>query len=288
MIDIDSIATDKPVLIVGPTASGKTSLAIAIARVQGRAIINADALQVYEGWRVLTARPSPEEEAQAPHHLFGHVPFTSDYSVGQWLRDLTPYLAQNPIIVGGTGLYFRALTQGLADIPSTPQSVRAQANAMPFAQLLAELDAEDPTLATRIDRQNRARLQRGWEVLRATGTPLSQWQAQTGAPLLPVDQTTTLALTPNTDWLNTRIALRFDQMIAQGALEEAQTNLSRWPTAGGAKKAIGAPELIAHLQGHLSLQDARSAAITASRQYAKRQRSWQRSNTHDWTHIALP
>lgn len=288
MIDITSIPDDRPVLIAGPTASGKTALAISIAQAQSRVIVNADALQVYDGWRVLTARPSAQEEASTPHHLFGHVPFTDSYSVGQWLRDLTPYLSQNPVIVGGTGLYFRALTQGLADIPTTPAHIRAQANALPFADLLADLDTHDPTLATRIDRHNRARVQRGWEVFHATQTPLSHWQDNTPAPLLPLHKTTAIVLSPDRDWLNTRIALRFDQMIAQGALEEAHANLARWPNAGGAQKAIGAPELIAHLQGSLTLDAARAAAITATRQYAKRQRSWQRTNTQDWTQISLP
>lgn len=294
MIDIDTIAYDKPVLIAGPTASGKTALAIAIARAQSRVILNADALQVYDGWRVLTARPTVAEEAAAQHHLFGHVPFGQDYSVGAWLRDVTPYLAQNPIIVGGTGLYFRALTQGLADIPATPPSVRDAANALPLQQLLHELIHGDPTLAARIDCQNRARVQRGWEVLHATGTPLSQWQDNTGAPTLPLGNTTALVLTPDRDWLNARIAQRFDHMIDGslhengGALEEARENLPHWSTAGGASKAIGAPELIAHLQGTLTLNQAREAAITATRQYAKRQRSWQRSNTTAWTQIPLP
>lgn len=251
-------------------------------------VVNADALQVYDGWRVLTARPSPEEEAQAPHHLYGHVPYDDDYSVGRWLRDLAPFLAQNPVIVGGTGLYFRALTQGLADIPQTPPFIRAQADALTFDQLLFELKAGDPVLANRIDLQNRARVQRGWEVLQATGRPLSAWQDDTGAPLLPLAKATALALTPGKDWLNARISQRFDQMIAQGALEEARANLPRWDTAGGARKAIGAPDLIAHLQGKLTLDAAIQAAVTASRQYAKRQRSWQRTNTRDWTQIALP
>ncbi|GAB5445896.1 tRNA (adenosine(37)-N6)-dimethylallyltransferase MiaA [Gymnodinialimonas sp.] len=288
MIDIDSIPLSKPVLIVGPTASGKTALAIAIARAQGRVILNADALQVYDGWRVLTARPAPEEEAQAPHHLYGHVPFEAHYDVGQWLRDVTPFLAQNPIIVGGTGLYFRALTQGLADIPAIPAHVRDEANGLSLQSLLATLLAGDPKLAARIDTQNRMRVQRGWEVLRATGRPLSEWQDATGAPLLPFENATALALTPDRDWLNARIATRFDQMIAQGAMEEAKANLPRWPRAGGAAKAIGAPELIAHLQGTLTLPQARDAAIIATRQYAKRQRSWQRTNTRAWRQIALP
>lgn len=288
MIDIETIPRDRPVLIAGPTASGKTALAIAIAVAQARPIVNADALQVYDGWRVLTARPSAQEEAAAPHHLFGHVPFEATYSTGQWLRETAPLLVRNPVIVGGTGLYFRALTEGLADIPPTPAAIRTRANALPFDQLLAELDAEDPILAHRIDRQNRARIQRGWEVLRATGRPLSTWQAETPPPLLPLSDTTALLLDADRDWLNARIAKRFDQMLDQGALEEARANLHRWDRAGGARMAIGAPELIAHLQGELSLDAAREAAVTASRQYAKRQRSWFRSNMADWTPIRLP
>lgn len=256
-------------------------------------IVNADALQVYDGWRVLTARPSPQETAAAPHHLYGHVPFTAHYDVGQWLRDVTPFLSQRPVIVGGTGLYFRALTQGLADIPAVPASVRAQADALPLDALLSDLRVHDPALVARIDCNNPMRVQRGWEVWRATGRPLSSWQDNTPAPLLPLANATALALMPDRDWLNARIAQRFDQMLApspsaDSALDEARANLSRWSTAGGAAKAIGAPELIAHLQGTLTLPAARAAAITATQHYAKRQRSWQRSNTSAWQTIALP
>ncbi len=279
---------DRPVLIAGPTASGKSALALRIARTQSRIIVNADALQVYDGWRVLTARPSPDETALAPHALYGHVPFEADYSVGHWLRDIVPLLPENPVIVGGTGLYFRALTEGLAEIPPTPPEIRAEADAIPTAALLADLDRHDATLAHWIDRQNRARIQRGWEVWRATGRPLSHWQADTPPPLLPIRNATPLLLDTARDWLNARIERRFDQMLAQGALDEARANLPRWNKAGGARKAIGAPELIAHLRGTLSLDDARAAAITASRQYAKRQRTWFRSNMGDWTHISLP
>ncbi len=288
MINIDTIPEDVPILIAGPTASGKTALAISIAQAQNRPIVNADALQVYDGWRILTARPSPEEEAAAPHYLFGHVPFEAEYSVGQWLRDVAPFLSKRPIIVGGTGLYFRALTEGLAEIPLTPPDIRATADALPTATLLQDLDHEDPTLALRIDRQNRARIQRGWEVLRSTGKPLSAWQTETPPPALPLSKTYPILLDADRDWLADRIARRFDMMLEQGALEEARANLHRWEKAGGAAKAIGAPELIAHLKGHLSLDDAREAAIIASRQYAKRQRTWFRSNMADWTHLSLP
>ncbi len=288
LYNISSIPFEMPVLIAGPTASGKTALAIEIARAQDRPIVNADALQVYDGWRVLTARPSPEEAAQAPQHLYGHVPFEAEYSVGHWLRDIQPFLDQRPVIVGGTGLYFKALTEGLADIPATPPEVRAEADAIPTKTLLADLDRLDPTLANRIDRQNRARIQRGWEVHRATGTPLSQWQSQTPPPSLPLGETHPILLDADRDWLADRIARRFDMMLEQGALAEAETNLPRWPNAGGSAKAIGAPELMAHLQGTLTLAGARDAAIIASRQYAKRQRTWFRANMSGWNRISLP
>ncbi|WP_284263414.1 tRNA (adenosine(37)-N6)-dimethylallyltransferase MiaA [Roseicyclus amphidinii] len=290
MISLDSIPPDRPVLIAGPTASGKSALALRIAEAQGGVIINADALQVYEGWRILTARPSPEEEARAPHALYGHVPFGAEYSVGDWLRALRPLLsgAARPIIVGGTGLYFRALTEGLAEIPAIPPEVRAEADTMPDAGLLAALDRVDPVLAARIDRQNRARVQRGWEVWRATGRPLSAWQAETAAPDLPLAQTVPLVIDADRDWLNDRIARRFDRMLDEGALEEARANLPRWDTAGGARKAIGAPELIAHLRGEMTLAQAREAAIIASRQYAKRQRTWFRARMGGWTSVRLP
>ncbi|MBY6200095.1 tRNA (adenosine(37)-N6)-dimethylallyltransferase MiaA [Maritalea mobilis] len=287
---LDSIPSDQPVLIAGPTASGKSALAHRIVSEGGGVIVNADALQVYDGWRVLTARPSVEEEAALPHALYGHVPFEAEYSVGAWLRDLKPILdrPQRPVIVGGTGLYFRALTEGLAEIPPVPQAVRAEADAMDAQSLLSELDRVDPVLAGRIDRANRARVQRGWEVWRATGKPLSAWQDKTDPPLVPRAQARALLLDADRDWLADRIAHRFDQMLAQGALDEARANLDRWDSAGGARKAIGAPELIAHLQGRMTLDEAREAAIIASRQYAKRQRTWFRARMGDWEKIRLP
>ena len=213
---------DKPVLIAGPTASGKSALALWLAEAQGRSVVNADALQVHDSWRVLSARPSPEDEARAPHRLYGHVPRGADYSVGHWLRDVAPLLAENPVIVGGTGLYFSALTEGLADIPPTPPAIRAEADAIlaerGIGALLADLD---PETAARLDRRNPARVQRAWEVLRATGRGLAGWQAQTGAPLLPLGAVTPWVLMPEKTWLNDRIARRFDQMLREGALDEA-------------------------------------------------------------------
>ncbi|MAX73770.1 MAG: tRNA (adenosine(37)-N6)-dimethylallyltransferase MiaA [Nioella sp.] len=287
MIDINTLSHELPILIAGPTASGKSGLALEIAERQGGRIVNADALQVYDGWRILTARPSPEDEARAPHALYGHVPFTGDYSTGAWLRDVRPLLTGGlrPIILGGTGLNFAALTGGLADIPETPPEIRAEAEALPLAQMLADLDRGDPVIAARIDRANPMRVQRAWEVLRATGRPLSDWQADTPAPDLPLAACQALVLDAPRDWLNARIARRFDQMLQQGALDEARAILPLWDKAHGARKAIGGPELIAHLKGEMTLEAAREAAITASRQYAKRQRTWFRARMADWRRI---
>ncbi|MEJ8560720.1 tRNA (adenosine(37)-N6)-dimethylallyltransferase MiaA [Yoonia sp. GPGPB17] len=279
------IAGDRPVLIAGPTASGKSALALHIAQTQGGVIVNADALQVFDGWHILTARPDDDDLAAADHALYGHVPFHANYSVGQWLRDVTPYLTgpARPIIVGGTGLNFSALTQGLAEIPPTPDSFRTAGNALSLPDLLGALDAET---ASRLDQQNRMRVQRAWEVLQTTGKSLAAWQDATPPPLLAPHDATCITLDAPKDWLNTRIAHRFDVMLEQGALEEARAMLPRWNPAHLSSKAIGAPELIAHLKGELTLPEAREAAIIASRQYAKRQRTWFRARHKDWHHIA--
>lgn len=281
---ISQISPEQPVLIAGPTASGKSALALEIATRQGGVILNADAIQVFANWRVLTARPSAEDEAQAQHLLYGHIAGDAEYSVGHWLREVTPLLAgQRPIIVGGTGLYFTALTQGLANIPATPPEVRALADQRLLKEgrevLLAELDAE--TRAA-IDTLNPMRVQRAWEVLHSTGKGIKAWQAETPPPLLPLAAAFPVLFDVDKDWLNTRIARRFDLMLDQGALDEAEANLPGWDPSHLSAKAIGAPELIAHLQGNLSLDQAREAATIATRQFAKRQRTWFRSKMKDW------
>lgn len=283
------LAPDMPVVIAGPTASGKSSLALQIAERQGGVVVNADALQVWGCWRVLTARPSAAEEARAPHRLYGHLARGADYSVGHWLREVAPILAaaERPIIVGGTGLYLSALTEGLAQIPAIPAPVRAEADARLAAggagEMLAELD--DDTRA-RIDPQNPARIQRAWEVQRATGRGLADWQAATGPALLPPSRARLLVLEAGRDWLAERIDRRFRAMLAEGALEEARAVLPDWSPAAPWAKAIGAPELIAHLRGELSLEAATQAAQAASRQYAKRQRTWFRSRMKGWERVA--
>lgn len=286
---IDSISKEAPVLIAGPTASGKSALALEIAARDKRLIVNADALQVYENWRILTARPSPEDEAALPHALYGHVGREQPYSVGHWLREVVPLLSRPMVIVGGTGLNFNALTRGLAEIPETPPEIRAIADDRMRSEgregLLAGLD---PETSARIDRLNGVRVQRAWEVLQATGRGLSAWQDDTPPPLLPLDQAEAIVIVPETSWLNDRIDRRFAAMLAEGALEEAQANLSGWNPALPSSRAIGGPELIAHLQGQSTLDEAISDATLASRQYAKRQRTWFRSNMKAWRHVFLP
>lgn len=285
---LHTIPADRPVLIAGPTASGKSALALALARQQGGVVVNADALQVFVNWRILTARPGRAEEEIAPHALYGHVAADTAYSVGHWLRDLAPLLTggRRPIITGGTGLYFTALTEGLADIPPTPPEVRAEADARRAREgaeaLLADLDAET---AARIDRLNPMRIQRAWEVQATTGKGLAAWQEATPPPLLPLSQATPLLVDAPRDWLRSRIERRFDAMLAAGALDEARANLAGWSEALPSAKAIGARELIAHLRGEMTLEAARAAAIIASQQYAKRQRSWFRARMADWQKI---
>ena len=282
---IDGLAPERPVLVAGPTASGKSALALALAEAQGGVIINADAIQVFANWQVLTARPGADELNRAPHALYGHVPWDAAYSVGHWLREVAPYLAgpERPIIIGGTGLYFAALTEGLAEIPATPPEIRAEADEIRcdkgHAALLSGIDAE--TLA-RLDQANPMRVQCAWEVQRATGRGLAAWQDDTPAPLLPLAQAHALRVDVERDWINARIARRFDQMLAQGALEEAAANLDRWDPGMQSFKAIGAPELMAHLRGEIPLSEAREKATIATCRFAKRQRTWLRSRMSAW------
>lgn len=285
---IDRIDTDAPVLIAGPTASGKSALALAVARAQGGVVVNADALQVHDAWRVLTARPSPADEAAAPHALYGHIRWGRPYAVGDWLREVGSLLASGarPIVVGGTGLYFRALTEGLADIPPVPAEVTAEARDRLAAGGLDRLvgDLSDDVRSD-MDLANPARVLRAWSVQRATGRSIRAWQADTPAPLLGLDVCTPLLLDAPRDWLAARIERRFDAMLASGALDEARANLSRWDPAAGAAKAIGAPELIAHLRGEMTLSEARTRSVTATRRYAKRQRTWFRARMRQWRRI---
>lgn len=280
-----NISSRQPVLIAGPTASGKSGLALQVAAEQGGVIINADALQVFAGWRILTARPSPADEAKAPHALYGHVPYDSSYSVGDWMRDLKPLLEgpERPIIVGGTGLYFRALTEGLADIPTTPPEIRDAANTVALETLLADLSEKTKS---GLDIQNRARVQRAWEVQRATGRAIDEWQADTPPPLVPLRNCHPFVLNADPDWLTPRIERRFEQMLDQGLLDEARALQPQYHRDLASSKAIGAPEVMAHLNGDMTLEEACESIVIATRQYAKRQRTWSRARMSDWRPIA--
>ena len=291
MLETLTISAQTPVLIAGPTASGKSALALEIAERLGGVIINADSMQVYDGWRVLTARPGPEEEARAPHRLYGHVPQAGAYSVGHWLRDVAPLLndGERPIIVGGTGLYFTALTEGLADIPPTPAAIRAEADAMRRQGALpAMIAALDTATAKRIDLRNPMRVQRAWEVQRVTGRGLADWQDSTPPPLLALEDCQALLLDVDPGWLNARIARRLAAMLKAGALDEVRANMTLLDGGHPSARAIGAPELAAHLRGEASLGVAQEAAIIATRQFAKRQRTWFRARMRNWQHITLP
>lgn len=285
-----------PVLLAGPTASGKSALALALAERLGGAIINADSQQVYAGWRLLSARPSPGEEAQATHALYGHVAMDADYSVGHWLRDVEQALATcavqglRPIITGGTGLYYKALTEGLAPIPPVPPEIRKAAEAeMERTGLTAfaeALRARDPDTTADLDLNNPRRVLRAREVLDATGIGLADWKARTPPPVVPLTAATAIALTPPRDWLYARCEARFDAMLAGGALDEVRAVMAMdLPAASPSLRAVGAPELMAHLAGHLTLEAAADSAKTETRRYAKRQLTWIRNQMGAWTHI---
>ena len=288
--DIAKHADTCPILIAGPTASGKSALAMEIAERFGGAIINADAFQIYSNWRVLTARPSKVDEDKAPHFLYGHIAPDAAYSVGHWLAEITPLLnaSPRPIITGGTGLYFQALTKGLANIPPIPQEIRKAAqeeiSKKGFEALLSGLDA---ATKSRIDCKNPMRVQRAWEVQKATGRSIAVWQASTPKPLLSVARCITLLCDVDKDWLNQRIQNRFHKMIEEGALDEAAANLPSWSADLPASRAIGARQLIAHLRGEMSLSKAIEEATIATRQYAKRQRTWFRSKMDHWSKCDL-
>ena len=282
-------------LIAGPTASGKSALALRLAQEIGAEIVNGDALQLYADLRLLTARPSVEEEAQAPHHLFGTVDAADGWSVGRWQRAATSVLGdiaergRPAVVVGGTGLYFRALTHGLADVPQTPAEVRrasaADFDALGEAAFRDRLAQVDPAAEARISPADRQRLSRAWEVYAATGTSLSDWQARTDPALEPASWNA-VALEPPRQALYDRCDVRLENMIDQGALDEvAALAARRLDPALPAMKAVGYRELAAYLRGETSLAEGLEAAQRETRRYAKRQSTWLRGQMADWPRI---
>ena len=279
---------EKPILLVGPTASGKSKIAMSLAIKLGRHIVNADSLQVYSNWRILTARPTIEDEEIIPHHLYGHKAPDEEYSVGHWLRDLSNILTTNKklIIVGGTGLYFSALTGGLANIPkiSDETKIISKKRFLKYGiqDLLKDLDKE--TLES-IDINNQMRVIRAWEVLKETGKSLNKWQSKTGSPILPLTKCQPLVINPDKNDLDKKIKMRFEEMVKMGALDEARKNLDMWNQDIIASKAIGASELISYLKNEISLDEAITNASIATRQYAKRQRTWIKARMKQWSDV---
>jgi tRNA dimethylallyltransferase len=283
------------ILIAGPTASGKSALALALAQRLGGVIVNADSMQVYRDLRVLTARPTDAEERLVPHRLFGHVDAAENYSVGRYLADvaqlLTGELADTPLILaGGTGLYFKTLMTGLAAIPPVDPAIRIALRARfddeGVAALYAELSARDPASATRIMPRDRSRILRALEVLEATGKPISQWHGEGEAPLIAPAQAIKVFLHPEREVLTRRIAARFATMLEEGALDEVRALDARnLQETLPAMKAHGVPWLRRHLRGEISREDALEGAVMDTRRYAKRQVTWFRNQMPDWISV---
>jgi len=270
-------------------------LALRLAEAADAEIVNADSMQLYRDLRVLTARPGLEDEARAPHHLFGTVDAADGWSVGRWLRAAADLLAElaaahRPVvIVGGTGLYFRALTKGLAHIPPVPSEVRKEAEAdfdlMGESAFRGRLGAYDPAAAARIEDGDRQRLVRAWEVYAATGTPITDWQ-QSGAPVLSGDAWRAVALEPPRATLYARCDDRLEAMVAQGATLEVAALMERsLDPSLPAMKAVGVREFGAYYRGQTTLQEALEAAQRETRRYAKRQLTWMRGQMAGWPRL---
>lgn len=276
------------ILIAGPTASGKSALALGLARELDGAIVNADSMQVYSVLQKLTARPEPADLAAAPHHLYGHVHPSQAYSTGGWLRDVARLIdsgalgGRRPIFTGGTGLYFKALTEGLSRMPEIAPEIRERWRARLSAEgaqaLHGELHRADPRAAARIRPADGQRIVRALEVLEASGQSIVDWQGERGRPLVNADAATMIVIEPARAELAERIERRFASMVAEGALAEVEALLRlRLSDAIPAMKAIGIAELRAVIEGRSSAEEAVRHAATATRRYAKRQSTWFRT-----------
>ena len=285
-------------LIAGPTASGKSALALELAERIGGTVINADSMQVYDALRILTARPNPDEEARVAHRLYGHVSIRTSYSVGRWLEDVAQVLTETraagrvPIVIGGTGLYFKALTEGLSPMPDVPDDVRSGVRARMAEEgveaLHADLMARDRHTALGLRPTDPQRVARALEVLEATGRPLSDWQSEPAAPPLVEPGTARrIVLWPEREALRARIDARFDAMLEAGALDEARAvmDMDLDPDLPG-YRAHGVRPLIAYLRGEITLDEAAERTMAETRQYAKRQFTWFRHQMGNWERVA--
>jgi tRNA dimethylallyltransferase len=282
---VTSFSDNKPVLIAGPTASGKSALALELADQLGGTVINTDSMQVYADLRVLTARPTREEEVQVPHRLYGHVDAAVNYSAGSFVSDAAASLAEAraqgrvPIFVGGTGLYFKALTRGLSAVPPIPaevrEDVRARLDREGVEALHAELARRDPVSALRIRPRDRTRIARALEVVEATGRALTEWHSEGQPPLLAPGEFHALFLAPERDALYARIDARFAAMLKAGALQEVERLAARQlDPLLPAMKAHGVPPLMRYLKGEITLEEAADIGRADTRHYAKRQFTW--------------
>ncbi len=280
--DIDAI------LITGPTASGKSALALDLAKRHGGVVVNADSMQVYDTLRLLTARPSDEEMEGVPHHLYGHVAAGAAYSTGDWLREVSELLqclkaeGTLPVIVGGTGLYFKALTGGLSDMPPVPgeirENLRQRLAEEGTAALYALLERDDPTTAAKLNPQDGQRILRALEVVAATGRSISEFQSKAGPVIVDPARARKLIVLPERDILYSRIDRRFATMLENGAVEEVEALLALdLPPEMPVMKAIGVSQIAAMLKGEMSREDVIEKASAATRQYAKRQMTWFRN-----------
>jgi tRNA dimethylallyltransferase len=285
----------RAVLIAGPTASGKSALALQMAREQDGVIVNTDALQVYGVLRLITARPSEVETELAPHRLYGEVHPSVRFSTGDWARAAMKVIAEESrplIFVGGTGLYFEALLNGFADVPEVPaeivQAVEAEVAGLDGEARGRLIAARDPIIAARLKAPDPQRVVRALAVLKATGRSLATFQDEAQSGLLDGYEVEKLVLDPDRDLLRQRIATRFAAMLSSGAIEEVEALLAlKLDPSLPAMKAIGVPEIAALLAGEIEEDEAITRAVTATRQYAKRQRTWFRNRMGDWNRVGV-
>ncbi|MDE8762444.1 MULTISPECIES: tRNA (adenosine(37)-N6)-dimethylallyltransferase MiaA [Rhizobium] len=292
------LSVENAILITGPTASGKSALAVELAKRYGGAVVNADSMQVYDTLRVLTARPSEEEMQGVPHHLYGHVPAGAAYSTGAWLRDVSALLpalkaaGQLPVFVGGTGLYFKALTGGLSDMPEIPEGLREELRMRLVAEgpegLHAELEAIDPAMSASLNRQDGQRIVRALEVIKATGRSIAEFHRRLGPVLIDADEARKIVVLPDRAVLHARINGRFEKMLQQGAESEVRALLALGlPAVAPVMKAIGVSQITAMLKGEMTREEVLEKGAAATRQYAKRQMTWFRNQMDEsWERLA--
>ncbi|RWY87197.1 tRNA (adenosine(37)-N6)-dimethylallyltransferase MiaA [Rhizobium leguminosarum] len=293
------LSTVNAILITGPTASGKSALAVELAKRHDGAVINADSMQVYDTLRVLTARPSEEEMQGVPHHLYGHMPAGAAYSTGAWLRDVAALLPALraagllPVFVGGTGLYFKALTGGLSDMPAIPEALREALRTRLLQDgpdgLYAALAAADPAMAASLNRQDGQRIVRALEVLKATGRSIADFQGRSGPAVIDAGEARKIVVLPDRAVLHERINGRFEKMLQQGAEDEVKALLALdLPAEAPVMKAIGVSQIAAMVRGEMTRDEVLEKGAAATRQYAKRQMTWFRNQMDDsWERLTV-